>query len=290
MAGQKPATFFFNKDNQMAKENLIYLTVGGNESYLKLLDLFLLSLIKTTNLDKIDICVFGQQSYFFNYASPLDKDIRFFHVNPILLNKTNKFVKIKSDDVYLNYDNMSHSVQKLRIHTLPEFLSYKKILYLDTDIILCKSANELFEKIDDKKVLHVCKDSCEFSDHNSLYYNHTIFADEIIERLINKKIYPFSGGIFGFIPSEVMGYHFKSVFNLIFKSFGDFFYEQSHMNHYFNKNCLTKDAFSEQVLTPQTATPFDADRTALVHYASSHVGVSQKIEALRAFYEKHTKL
>ena len=274
----------------MAKENLIYLTVGGNENYLKLLDLFLLSLIETTNLDQIDICVFGQRSYFVNYASPLGMDIRFFHVSPILLKKTNKIVKIKSDDVFLNYDNMSHSVQKLRIHTLPEFLSYKKVLYFDTDIVLCRSATELFERIDDKKLLHVCNDSHDFNDHNSLYYNHTTFTEDTMTRIINKKIYPFSGGIFGFIPSEVMGYHFKSIFNQIFKADGDFFYEQSHMNHYFNKNCLSKDVFSAQVLTPHGSTFFNPSKTALVHYASSHVEVSKKIDTLRTFYEKHTKL
>jgi lipopolysaccharide biosynthesis glycosyltransferase len=268
----------------MAKENLLYVSVGGNQVYLDLLDNFLTSLSKTSNLSNIDICIFSPSSFIAGFRPISDIQVNYHHVNPLILKQSNKIIKIKNDNVELNYENMTHSIQKIRIFTLPQLLLYKKIIYMDVDIVMCRDINILYEEIKDKKYLYVCRDSDNFSDHDTLYYNTTKYSDDVLQRISERNILPFSGGIFGFMPSEVMQYHFKYIFNAIMKCETDFFYEQSHMNNYFNKNCLSMEVYSEKIITPLSKNPFCKEKTVGIHYAASHIEAAQKLKFLQNFY------
>lgn len=266
----------------MENRNLLYLTVGGSKEYLRLLNLFLMSLEKTSNLSNIDVKVFATRNYVKNYVNPTKINVSFIEFPIWQSNKESQTIKILEDKVVLNYNEMAYSIQKLKVSNLDDFLKYDKILYMDVDCLICDDVSTLFEKIDDKSCLHVCKDTDDFSKHNCLYYNPSEYKPEIMERMRSKNIFPFSGGIFGFKPSEVMAYHFKTVYGLICKCQTDFFYEQSHMNQYFNKNCISKDVFSELVMTPQNEFLFKNKNPAVVHYAAAHVPPATKRQMLES--------
>lgn len=270
----------------MSTRQLLYLTVGGNEHYLQLLDLFLQSLEFSSDLNNIDVVVIKPTNYGQQYVNPTKIKIKLIDIVPVSLKKENKTVKILNDDVQLFYDKMIYSIQKLRIYELPELMSYEKVLYMDVDCVVSENISKLFELIEDKTCLHVCKDTDDFQRHNCLYYNAGEYKPDLLSRMAGKNILPFSGGIFGFRPSEVMAYHFKSVYGNLYKCETDFFYEQSHMNQYFNKHCISKDVFSEYILTPENESKFHGRKPYVLHYAAAHIPPDHKKNVLAAYLQE----
>lgn len=268
----------------MANRNLLYLTVGGDKDYYKLLDLFLRSLEATSTLENIDVLIFMTGNNLENYVTTTKIQAEIKFLAPPKINKQTKSIKIYDDLVCLPYDKMIYSIQKVRIFEISEFYNYEKILYLDVDCVVCDDIAKAFDLIDDKSLLHVCKDTDDFEKHNCLYYNTGQYRSDFMDRIRSKNIFPFSGGIYGFKPSEIMAYHFKTVYGQICKCEADFFYEQSHLNQYFNKNCLSKDVFSDFVLTPSNENKFLGKSPLILHYAASHIPPAKKREVLAAYF------
>jgi lipopolysaccharide biosynthesis glycosyltransferase len=264
-------------------------TIGGSLEYISLLDIFLKSAL-FSNLENIDILILCEKDYWPKIKKTIDFiELTHHPINTPIIKKESKQVLVGNDSVYLDYQNMAYSIQKLLIYTYPDLSNYEKVLYIDIDSVICKNINHLFDKITDKKCLHICSDTKDFSKHNLLYYGSGNYSQEILDKYQKNNILPFSGGIFGMIPSELMSYHFKTIFNLILKCEQDFFYEQSHMNHYFNKHGLVKDVYGELIVTPLSEYPSNSKTPHVLHYASTHVPVSEKHKFLKNFYDNNIK-
>jgi lipopolysaccharide biosynthesis glycosyltransferase len=211
----------------IGKKNLIYFTVSKEESYIELLDLCLKSIVKYTPNINFDILFITQQSF-------VDK----IKTLPCL-SKFNFDFHITDEPK----DGVAASVQKLNIFYYKNINQYKKIMFLDCDILCLNPMNHLFNVEFDPKYLQVaCNKNVTYDVwlQKSLFFNIDYMTKEQSDFIEAKKPVPFNAGQFYFCNTAAMSAHFKNVLWLIEVWPDYYFFEQSFMNHYFTLNELTK--------------------------------------------------
>lgn len=195
--------------------NLIYYTVGYSSTYIDLLALSLKSLRKSGYTG--DVAVLCDESFLSRCKATLGSDI---------LYKT--FPDSKTPE--------QASMNKLRIFELPEINSYERVLFLDSDILAHMNADSLFQKVTRPGKLYVYTETTKQQDHMNLMWGLRSYSPiDLIYFQVN-EIYVFNAGCFAFVRDDTMRDHFLSVQYSILQHTGPFFYEQSFMNVYFNRN------------------------------------------------------
>lgn len=199
-------------------KDLIYYTVGYSSSYIDVLQLSIESLQKSGW--EGDIVVICDESF-------LNRCKELFGNRVIYLS----FPDSKSPE--------QASMNKLRIFELPTINDYNRILFLDSDIIVHMDVNTLISGINDPELLYVYTETRKHDDHLSIMWSLTNYTDHDLDYFKKNSIYVFNAGCFAFIRSPIMKSHFLAIQYMITTHKGRFFYEQSFMNVYFNKNNKT---------------------------------------------------
>lgn len=197
-------------------KNLIYFTIFNDPTFVVVLDIFLKSIKKYSDISKFDILILTDDATK-TLLSNIDGLVG-FNVDYFLLPRVN--------------DPVTASVQKLRIFEYNKLNDYKKILFLDADIVCFDNINKLFDLniSEDKLNVVEVEGGSPVSPNHSLRY----FTEEELDYILQNKIRPFNAGHFMFINNERMIEHFKNVYWLYNVWPGSYFYEQSFMNYYFN--------------------------------------------------------
>lgn len=201
------------------QDYLVYLTVGYNPEFSKLVDLCVNSILATNDTSKIDICIMCDNHYV-QYISHLP-------------------VKIHITDT--NTTPVIASMRKLEVFNISGIEKYKKVLFLDGDILIKKSLIPIFEAATDITKLYVYEEIDYENPHTSIYFSHLAYTPEQIEFLNHHNIKGFNCGQFLFTPTPIIKQIFSSIISHMNNFKGQFHYEQSFMNVFFNINNTLTD-------------------------------------------------
>ena len=205
-------------------KNLIYTTIGYNIEWFDIILILIDSLIDYSYPNKFDFLVICDDNMY-NHI----KD--YFNKNSIY-NKLN----IKIHNVKFNSQKPDiASINKLRIFDYENINDYEKILFLDGDIICTLNINEIFQKDLAENILYVYKEKININDHNHRYWGFENYTEKDLDEFKINNIYPFNCGIFLFKVSDEIKSDFSLILEKIKNHKGDYYYEQSFMNVYFNK-------------------------------------------------------
>lgn len=177
----------------------------------------------------------------------------------------------------------SASMRKLDIFKLYDLGNYDKVLFIDSDILLHGRIDSIIEGIRDPELLYVFTESTNMDAHNLLYYslmNYTIGDREMFKQ---QHIHVFNAGLFGFVPSERMKQHFAAIQSMITSHTGHFFYEQSFMNVYFNKNNKTDRKVinsSNYVMFPLPHTSYEG---CIIHFCGGPGDANTKYTKMKQY-------
>jgi len=242
-------------------KNLIYFTIFNDPSYIGVLDIFLNSIKKYSDVSKFDVLILTDDATKTLVSSI--NGLAGFNVDYFLLPQVK--------------DPVTASVQKLRIFEYNKLNEYKNVLFLDADIVCFDNISKLFDLPISENKLNVVEveGGSPVSPNHSLRY----FTDEELEYILQNKIRPFNAGHFMFINNERMIEHFKNVYWLYNVWPGSYFYEQSFMNYYFNIFVKNTDFTS---INQYFQVGLDTKPNGfLTHF----IGGSDKIKAMNAYIE-----
>lgn len=260
--------------------NLVYYTVGHNPVYLKMLYLSILSLNKYNTIDVIVIC---------------DEKI---------IDECENILK-QFDNVTIYSctgcnDAMSSSMKKLEIFSC-SIEKYEKILFVDCDILIHLKLEDIFEKITEDK-LYAFNEEDRFLFHIMQFHSLRDYTGDELVFLYDNKIKVFNAGLFGFLNNEVMKQHFDNILDMVKNYEGEYYYEQSFMNKYFNlknlvngnvinkENCImnfTMYPFNNTILKFRNMQTNHAGK--FIHFSLSKETPHKKLEDMFSYYEKYLK-
>lgn len=260
--------------------NLVYYTLGFNEVYLKMLYLSIISLNKYNTIDAIVIC------------------------DETLLEKCQEILK-QFDNVKIYsctgcHDAMSSSMKKLEIFSY-DITKYEKILFVDCDILIHLNLDNIFENIKQNK-LYAYNEEKRFLFHIMPFHSLRDYTGDELKFLYDNNVKVFNAGLFGFLNNEVMKQHFDNILNMVENFTGEYYYEQSFMNKYFNLKNLTDLTVinNENCIMNFTMTPNPkgllnfrksqhSQNGKIVHFSVSKETPQKKLEDMFAYYEKFLK-
>jgi hypothetical protein len=260
--------------------NLVYYTLGFNEVYLKMLYLSIVSLNKYNTIDVLVLC--DEKLYDKCYQTIGDI----------------KNVRIEKSTGC--YDAMSSSMKKLEIFKY-DISKYEKVLFVDCDILMHKNLNDIFEKITDNK-LYAYNEQYQFLWHLLKFHSLRDYTDNETAFLYNNKIRVFNAGLFGFLNNETMKQHFDNIMDMVENYEGEYYYEQSFMNKYFNlknltdltvinnENCIMNFSMlytNNNVLKFRNIRPSQIGK--IIHFSVSTNNPIKKLEDMFSYYEKYLK-
>lgn len=264
-------------EEKKTDRNLVYFTVNSDKDYLKMLRVCLRSIISNaSSLKNIDFIVISDS--FWEYISLRDE---FPEINLY-------FRQVKKPT-----DGIAASMNKLRIFELhPYSLEYQKILFLDCDIVFNRDIQKIFNlELEDSKIYSAIHEGCHQATINTKHHNLVKFNGEMLDCFKLNGITAFNAGQFLMLASPKMARHFQNI-NLIRELWqGDFFFEQSFMNTYFNYNFasdtkLLDDFFCLFYIGDNAINSLTLDKSKNVHYAGNPCDGSTKLEWLRReFYD-----
>jgi lipopolysaccharide biosynthesis glycosyltransferase len=212
-------------------KNLVYYTVGCSASYIDILQLSVSSLHKSGWAG--DIAVLCDESFLGRCKQILGTNVQYLTLPDSTTPE-------------------QASMNKLRIFELPTIDDYDRVLFLDSDIVVDMDVNSFFSRVDRDGILYVYTETQNQEDHMSLYWSLQSYTESELASFKANSVYVFNAGCFAFVRSNTMKGHFTSIQYTIMNHVGAFFYEQSFMNVYFNRNgqtdrsLLTSDIYAFQ--------------------------------------------
>jgi hypothetical protein len=180
------------------------------------------------------------------------------------------------------------SAHKLNVFDYPKVFDYDRVLYIDTDIVTHRCLDDQIASIVDKTKLYVYAEHTDPAFHRHRYWTlPNEYSNSTIDMFREKKINVFCAGFFAFIPSAEMKSHFTAIIARMKSHVGDFFYEQSFMNVYFNTRSLTDTSVFDSAVFQQGKPGGDtsSNEGKLVHLCGCHPGetkVSLMTQYIRA--------
>jgi lipopolysaccharide biosynthesis glycosyltransferase len=202
---------------------------------------------------------------------------------PLVKSFTNvKFLEVpKSNDLY-------HALlSKCDIYQYVDVTSYKKVLYLDCDIIVQTDLSQLF------KDTHIKSGRIYAPAEGTLtgkYWYLNAYKDTNISRLQSEGVHSFNTGTFMFVPTQSFLKHFRNI-----KELGEtyqgkqHFYDQSFFNYYFNVNNLSSTEYLTDIVQmfpdPEKYYP---DKS-ILHFAG--IGrYKEKAKIMKSYLDKLEKI
>jgi len=263
-------TKFLRQEYVKKLNNLVYFTVGFNPEYIDILYLAVKSLRLQNDVDVMVIC---DDSLISQCSSVLKE---FSNINIVSCpNSTSAQDSSMKKLLIFNYD----------------LTKYEKILFIDSDVLVGRPLNYFFGIITED-LLYTGSESEELNSHNELTHSLKNYTCENIEFFKLNKIYIFNCGFFGFWNNSKMKEHFSKVLAMIKEWKGEYYYEQSFMNVYFNLRNLTDTKninktnymlrfYPEEFVPEPRMTPFYKNK--VVHFAWTS-GAKNKLFYMKKFW------
>ena len=193
--------------------DLVYYTIGFDVAYINLLQLSIRSLRKYNTTDVLVICD----------ESMVD----------VCSDKLKEFKNIRIEPTPNSIGPMEASIKKLTIFNY-DIAKYKKIMLIDSDILVDIDLKKIFDNIVDDK-LYAFAETKNFNFHGEKCHSLQNYTKDNYDFLVKNKIYPFCAGFFVVLNTPSMKQHFSNILSMIDGYVGEYHYEQSFMNVYFNK-------------------------------------------------------
>lgn len=179
------------------------------------------------------------------------------------------------------------SMHKLCIFDSPLAYDYDVLLFIDSDIVVHTDVTQILTQVVQKDILYVGTESTKFDDHKYIYWSLNNYTSEQLENFEKESIFVFNAGCFAFVCNDIMKKHFQNVLSLIDNYVGEFFYEQSFMNVYFNlanntdRTLLGRDKY---VITNDT----EINHTGkLIHFTGNPGNGMNKITMMSSYINTH---
>jgi len=260
------------KEDAKGEKNLIYFTAFANQEYLKLLRLLLKGL-KAQPFKNFDILFITDKKTKKELVKI--RDLNAFNVDYHILKTIN-------DPVYA-------SMQKLKIYQYPKIKDYKKILFLDMDILVLGDMTKIFEEKIRSNILYSGIQRYNLDIHNSVYHTIRDYSKEQLEKFERLGIFPFNAGQFLFLNTSTMRKHFKNIDEFTQKWDGRFFFEQSYLNTYFNTLQITdifkfKEQFGFISINIKDTEYKPNENTVIVHFMGSIAEPNGKLNFVKQHY------
>jgi len=205
----------------MPNRFLIYTIANYTKQQVSMIRYMLKSLSRYTNVDAYDLLIVTNRNFQDHIAS--------WNVSK----RFNLLFSIHNTDKTLEDEKM----KKIKIFDyFPDVKNYDKVLYLDYDCVVEGDIVHLFKQAQlAKGRLYPYP---EDRDLTKIFYGLQSYSEKDLMYFEQNGIAGFSTGVFMFKPSREIATHFLNVQKEAMTFHGQHFYEQSFMNHYFNKKRL----------------------------------------------------
>ena len=210
--------YWIQKMQQAFQSQLVYYTVGYSPAYIDVLALSIRTLRASGYVG--DVAVLCDESFLPRCKELLGTDLHY---------KT--FPNSTSPE--------QASMNKLRIFELPDINRYDRVLFLDSDILVHTNVNAFFHRITTPGNLYVYTETTKQVDHTNLMWGLCSYTPLELAVFEMSAVHVFNAGCFAFVRDDAMKDHFLAIQYMITQHTGPFFYEQSFMNVYFNRNGKT---------------------------------------------------
>lgn len=260
-------------DNIVGKKNLIYFTLFGDTSYVKLLRA-LVATLKKQKYKNFDLLFITDKS-----TAPLIKKIRD-------LKQFNVDYHIIKNDIK---DPVTSSMQKLKIYDYKNIDQYSKILFLDCDILVIGDLSKIFDEKTRANVFYSGLQRFSHGIHRIPFHRLLEYNEKELQRFEKNNIFPFNAGQFFFLNTASMKKHFENINEFVAKWDGEYFFEQSFLNCYFNVLSMSnvfkfKDQFCfVSINEHETQNKFNPDAV-VVHFMGSTAEGSDKMLFIKTYY------
>jgi lipopolysaccharide biosynthesis glycosyltransferase len=246
------------------RKTLAYYTVGFSPKYLNAM---LLSIKSLRYFNKsIDIWIVCDEEFVMTLKSKLDG----VSIFPVKNSKSSVEASMNKLTIFQHSDHI--------------FL-YDNVIYIDSDILIGIDLISLLDmKISDDKLIAYAEHK-DISAHHSLLYSLQNYDSDTINYFKENNIYVISAGLFAFKPTKTMQSHFSNILSMIENYRGEFFYEQSFMNVYFN----TRNLVDYSVFTPENClmvASLESPSNKILHFAGDPGNGDRKIKRMSEYIEK----
>jgi hypothetical protein len=259
-------------NNVVGTKNLIYFTFFGGNEYDKLLRI-LLSTLKRQSYNNFDLLFITDEDTLPNIKKI--RDLKKYNVDYHILPKIT--------------DPVLASMQKLKIYDYKNIDQYSKILFLDLDIIVIGNLSKIFEENIRPNVFYAGVERVLQSFHHMGYHRLLEYSSNELTRFERNNIFPFNAGQFLFKNTTSMRKHLENINNFVSKWDGEYFFEQSFLNCYFNVLGMSNVfKFKEQfcfvsINENETNNVFNPDAV-FVHYMGSTADGRDKLFFMKTHY------
>ena len=210
-------------------KNLIYFSVFGSDEYVAMLGQCLKSIAALSDQSKFDLMVI---------TDTLTK-AKIEALSVVSTFPTFDYFIVDTPDT-----GIDASIQKMRIFDYPNISQYKKILFMDCDMLVPSAIEPVFAEEIDSTLIQVASagDAPLIAINNNpghMVFHVLDYFSEDNKAYISAnpdKCHAFNAGQFLFVNSQRMKKHFENVQWLIQVWPGEYYFEQSFMNHYFLLN------------------------------------------------------
>lgn len=248
--------------------NLIYYTLGNNLEYLNILNLNILTL---------------EKYYKNNFELLFIVDEQFKDSF-----KSNLVTKIPYNIFFTETLSMrDSSINKLKIYQYDKIEIYDKVIYCDCDILWCSDPNNVFELINNDKIL-VSNETHHYELMTNPYWSSNLLNEDEINKINNSKLQGFNGGFFAFSSKSI------KIIENIFKFYIDNInsinecIEQPYINVYLFRNNL----FDLNLTKLVNHNGYNIDKIngeTVIHFAGGPGSYLFKMDKMKLFYEKNIK-
>jgi lipopolysaccharide biosynthesis glycosyltransferase len=255
-------------------KNLVYYTVGGDPDYVSLLKFGMATLREQCDMTDTDVMVMCDSAYYDNVKG---------------IEGIDDIMVVKGE----NKNHIETSMRKTQIFDYSKIHEYDKVLYLDCDIIVLNDIlSSMMPEVVDENKLYVLEESRDNKSHTIIYHGFCDYSDQQLQQFKENNIFVFNCGQFAFKVTEQMQDNFNNVCKLINARMNrKYYYEQSHMNYYFNTNSLTIPLLNRYAkLTSNVDGSIDIKKCSILHFAYGNVSFRNKLIKMKYAYDNKDNL
>lgn len=259
----------------IGEKNLIYYTVHG-QNYVNILDKSLQSIAKTTIFQSFDVLIICD-----SHTQSLIEGL-----------SVCQLFNLSFHNVPTCIDGVEASMNKLNIFDYKDIDEYKKIIFLDCDILAIKSVNDLFYHVTDNFVIYtVCNPDVNRGSLFTHYHGLNFNASSIHDKSILENIMPFNAGQFAFINNLRTREHFSNMryFSKVWPA--KYFFEQSFMNTYCIMAGNTDQSLSAKVslanFSFKSAKKKHTDEHSLIHFIGPALDGVSKLNSINKYIDAY---
>lgn len=253
-------------------KNLLYYTIFNTEKkYTELVKISLYSLIRyfSTQVDILFITDESTKQDLLEITKDLDMVFDF-----LIVDKPESGIEA--------------SKYKTRIYEYSKIDDYENILFLDADTLFVGDVKNIFDIAQKYEILYTAHNanlSVEMTEF-TLYHGLKFYTKEQVESIKNNRQMPFNAGQFMFKNSSHMRKHFENLNWFINHYPGEYFFEQSFMNHYFNSNLMTDSSLFNtkfMLLMQYSNQMYDKNSVVVLHFIGPALELEAKIRHIQDY-------